>query len=123
MLPDRTLISGDIVQNKTPPRIFGEGGTSATWLSIVDQLAALDVAHVVPDHGDPGDGTLIMQERALLYELRSRALALKAKGAAPDAAAREIGVALRAEHADWVDQAWFDKDIVDFVRRIYGESA
>src|SRR3984885_1101172 len=30
--PDRTLVSGDVVQNKTMPNIFGDGGTPATWL-------------------------------------------------------------------------------------------
>ena len=28
--PDRTLVSGDVVQNKTMPNIFGDGGTPAT---------------------------------------------------------------------------------------------
>ena len=28
--PDRTLISGDVVQNKTMPNIFGDGGTPAS---------------------------------------------------------------------------------------------
>ncbi|MDE3196782.1 MAG: MBL fold metallo-hydrolase, partial [Acidobacteriota bacterium] len=30
--PDRTLISGDVVQNKTAPSIFGDGGTPSSWL-------------------------------------------------------------------------------------------
>ena len=29
--PDRTLISGDVVQNQTMPNIFGDGGTPASW--------------------------------------------------------------------------------------------
>ena len=32
--PDRTLISGDVVQNKTMPNIFGDGGTPASWLAV-----------------------------------------------------------------------------------------
>ncbi len=35
--PDRTLVSGDVVQNKTMPNIFGDGGTPATWLAVLDK--------------------------------------------------------------------------------------
>ena len=48
--PDQTLISGDVVQNKVIPRIFGDGGTPATWLEVLDKVAALNVARVLPDH-------------------------------------------------------------------------
>lgn len=30
--PDRTLISGDVVQNKVVPSIFRDGGTPSSWL-------------------------------------------------------------------------------------------
>ena len=33
--PDRTLISGDVVQNKVVPNIYGDGGTPAIPLAIV----------------------------------------------------------------------------------------
>src|ERR1700735_4226050 len=37
--PDRTLVSGDVVQNKTMPGIYGDGGTPATWLAVLEQVA------------------------------------------------------------------------------------
>ena len=46
--PDRTLISGDVVQNKTLPNIYGDGGTPASWLAVLDKIAALNAAHVLP---------------------------------------------------------------------------
>ena len=61
--PDRTLISGDVVQNKTMPNIFGDGGTPATWLAVLDKVDALNAAHVLPDHSAPGDGSLVGEER------------------------------------------------------------
>ena len=57
--PDRTLVSGDVVQNKTMPNIFGDGGTPATWLAVLDKVDALNAAHVLPDHSAPGDGSLV----------------------------------------------------------------
>src|ERR1035438_9807884 len=56
--PDRTLISGDVVQNKTMPNISDSGGTPSTWLAVLDKIAALNAAHVLPDHSAPGDGSL-----------------------------------------------------------------
>jgi glyoxylase-like metal-dependent hydrolase (beta-lactamase superfamily II) len=50
--PDRTLISGDVVQNKTMPNIFGDGGTPASWLAVLEKVAALNAAHVLPDSKD-----------------------------------------------------------------------
>src|SRR6185437_8892297 len=38
--PDRTLVSGDVVQNKTMPNIYGAGGTPATWLAVLDKVEA-----------------------------------------------------------------------------------
>jgi glyoxylase-like metal-dependent hydrolase (beta-lactamase superfamily II) len=51
--PDRTLVSGDVVQNKTMPNIYGDGGTPATWLAVLDKVAALGAEHVLPDHSAP----------------------------------------------------------------------
>ena len=51
--PDRTLVSGDVVQNKVVPNIFREGGTPASWLAVLDKVAALNALHVLPDHSAP----------------------------------------------------------------------
>jgi len=37
--PDQTLISGDVVQNKVVPNIFGDGGTPTSWIAVLDQVA------------------------------------------------------------------------------------
>ena len=39
--PDRTLISGDVVQNKWCPPHRGDGGTPASWIAVVDKVATL----------------------------------------------------------------------------------
>jgi glyoxylase-like metal-dependent hydrolase (beta-lactamase superfamily II) len=82
--PDRTLISGDVVQNKTMPNIFGDGGTPASWLAVLDKVAALNATHVLPDHSAAGDGSLVAPELNLISEIRTRALALKRQSISPD---------------------------------------
>ena len=69
-----------MVQNKTMPNIFGDGGTPATWLAVLDKVAALNAAHVLPDHSAPGDGSLVAAERDLISEIRTRALSAEGAG-------------------------------------------
>ena len=78
--PDRTLISGDVVQNETMPNIFGDGGTPASWLAVLDKVEALHADHVLPDHSKQGDGSMVLAERTLISTIRRRALALKTQG-------------------------------------------
>ena len=66
VLPDRTLVSGDVVQNKVVPGIFGDGGTPASWLAVLDKVQALNALHVLPDHSAPGDGSMVMAEKQFI---------------------------------------------------------
>jgi glyoxylase-like metal-dependent hydrolase (beta-lactamase superfamily II) len=63
---DRTLISGDIAIHDEPPRVTVEGVSPKDWIPLLDRLAALQPLHVVPDHGEPGDLSLITAQRELL---------------------------------------------------------
>src|SRR5580698_161039 len=96
--PDRTLISGDVVQNKTMPNIFGDGGTPASWLAVLDKVATLHAAHVLPDHSDPGDGSLVAGERELIAGIRTQALALKRQGVSADDAGKQVSAGLKTLH-------------------------
>src|ERR1700733_9992735 len=64
--PDRTLVSGDLVQNKVVPGIANDGGTPSSWIAVLDKLPQLNVRHVLPDHNLPGAGSLITMERNIL---------------------------------------------------------
>jgi len=114
--PDRTLISGDVVQNNTIPNIFGDGGTPATWLAVLDRVAALNAEHVLPDHSAPGDGSMVASERALISEIRARSLALKTQGVSADEAGKQISAALKIEHPDWPNT-----NAAGFVKSVYAE--
>jgi glyoxylase-like metal-dependent hydrolase (beta-lactamase superfamily II) len=115
--PDRTLISGDVVQNKTMPMIFGDGGTPATWLAVLDKVAALNAATILPDHSAPGDGSLVAGERDLISEIRTRSLALKRQGMPAEGAGKEVSAGLKAEHPDWPNT-----NAAGFVKSVYADS-
>jgi len=114
--PDRTLISGDVVQNKTTPNIFGDGGTPGSWLAVLDKVAALNALHVLPDHSAPGDGSLVAQEKAFIGDLRTRALALKKQGVTADDAGKQLSTELKAKYSDWPSM-----NVAGFVKSVYAE--
>lgn len=116
VLPDRTLISGDVVQNKVVPNIFGDGGTPSSWIAVLDEVAKLGAEHVLPTHSPPGDGSLVAQEKAFLVDLRDRGRDLKAKGVAVEEAGRRLTDEFRKRYPDWPI-----KDVTAFVRSIYAE--
>ena len=112
--PDHTLISGDVVQNKTMPNIFGADGTPTEWLATLDKVAMLNVAHVLPEHSAPGDGSLVAAERELIVAIRTEALALKRQGVPVDAAGKEISATFKKQHPDWPDT-----NVSTFVKSVY----
>jgi glyoxylase-like metal-dependent hydrolase (beta-lactamase superfamily II) len=114
--PDGTLVSGDVVQNKVVPNIFGDGGTPASWIAVLDKIAALPVRHVLPDHSAPGDGSLVKQERAFIDDLRTRARALKQQGVSVDDAGKQLSTEFKTKYADWPTM-----NVAGFVRSIYAE--
>jgi len=114
--PDKTLISGDVVQNKVVPNIFGAGGTPASWIAVLDQVARLGALHVLPDHSAIGDGHMVEQERAFIVDLRTRALELKQKGVTADDAGKQLTADFKAKYADWPIN-----NVTGFVRSVYAE--
>jgi glyoxylase-like metal-dependent hydrolase (beta-lactamase superfamily II) len=114
--PDRTLISGDVVQNKTVPNIFGDGGTPASWLAVLDKVAALNAAHILPDHSAPGDGSLVAAEIELISGIRTRALTLKRQGVSSEDAGKQVSAELKTQHPDWPNT-----NAAGFVKSVYAE--
>ena len=116
--PDQTLVSGDVVQNKIVPGIFRDGGTPASWLAVLDQIAKLDVRHVLPDHSPIGDGSLVTAERTFINDVHTRALALKRQGVKSEDAAKQVVAEMKMKYPDWPN---LDR-LSDFVKRGYTES-
>jgi glyoxylase-like metal-dependent hydrolase (beta-lactamase superfamily II) len=114
--PDKTLVSGDVVQNKVVPRIFGEGGTPSSWIAVLDQTQWLGALHVLPDHSAIGDGSLVAQEKAFVSDLQARALDLKRRGIQADAAGQTLTMEFKSKYPDWPINS-----VSDFVQSIYAE--
>jgi glyoxylase-like metal-dependent hydrolase (beta-lactamase superfamily II) len=114
--PDKTLISGDVVQNKVVPNIFREGGTPSSWITVLDQVAKLGALHVLPDHSAVGDGSLVAQEKSFIVDLRTRALALKQQGVSADEAGKLLTTEFKTKYADWPIN-----NLTNFVKSIYAE--
>ncbi len=121
--PDRTLITGDIVQNKVVPSVASSGGSFASWLTVLDKLVPLQPRVVVPTHSKVGDASLITAEAAFIRDMQSRAAALKRTGiSAADAAARLTEV-FKTNYPDWAANTdWPNlNSMAGFVNRLYTE--
>jgi glyoxylase-like metal-dependent hydrolase (beta-lactamase superfamily II) len=114
--PDRTLISGDVVQNKAMPNIPDTGSSPSTWLAVLEKVAAMKPVHVLPDHTPPGDGSMVAAERAMILELRTRALELKRRGVSAEDAGKQVSEDLKKAHPDWPNT-----NAAAFVRSVYLE--
>jgi glyoxylase-like metal-dependent hydrolase (beta-lactamase superfamily II) len=114
--PDRTLVSGDVVQNKIVPNIAGDGGTPSSWLAVLDKIAALNPLLVLPDHSAPGDGSMVAAEKKFIADLRISALELKKKGVTADDAGKQLAVEFKAKYPDWPSM-----NVTGFVRSVYAE--
>ena len=114
--PDGTLVSGDVVQNKVVPNIFGDGGTPSSWIAVLDKILTLHVRYVLPDHSAPGDGSLVAAERNFIDDLRTRVLALKQQGVSADDAGKQLSTEFKTKYSDWPNM-----NVAGFVRSIYAE--
>jgi glyoxylase-like metal-dependent hydrolase (beta-lactamase superfamily II) len=116
--PDRTLISGDVVQNKVVPYIPAGGGTPSSWIEVLRQLQSKRVAHVIPDHSAPGGGTLIELDLKFMTELQLRTLELKSSGVSAEAAGEQLTTEFKQRYTDWPITS-----VAGFVNSIYSEQS
>ncbi|HEX8027311.1 MAG TPA: MBL fold metallo-hydrolase [Vicinamibacterales bacterium] len=86
---DRVLFTGDVVMSQ---RFLAAQNNSSlmTWLSVLDELAALKPVHVVPSHGKLGDAGMIARDRAFILAVQSRVAALKKEGKSMDEAVAAV---------------------------------
>src|SRR5215470_8560098 len=78
LVDDRVLFAGDLLETRMfpiapyfPPHDTDVDGSR--WITVLDQLTALDPAIVVPGHGEVTDRTLIRDVRDYLDHVRSEA--------------------------------------------------
>jgi glyoxylase-like metal-dependent hydrolase (beta-lactamase superfamily II) len=114
--PDKTLISGDVVQNKVVPGISNDGGTPSSWIAVLEQAEKLGALHVLPDHSAMGDGSLVVSEKTFITAVRMRALDLKRDGVNAEDAGKRLTAEFKAKYPDWPIN-----NLTNFVKSIYAE--
>jgi len=97
---DRVLFTGDVVMSQ---RVLAAQNTSSitTWLSTLDELAALRPATVVPSHGSIGDATLVSRDRAFLQMVQERVGELKRAGKSSDEAVAAVVADIAPKYPEW----------------------
>jgi glyoxylase-like metal-dependent hydrolase (beta-lactamase superfamily II) len=100
--PDKVLISGDVAQNKFTILPIGTQSTIKSWLAVLDRIADLKPALILPDHSPPGDSAMIAEQRAYMIDLLERAKAIKGEGKSAEDAARLIGAEFAAKYPGWL---------------------
>jgi glyoxylase-like metal-dependent hydrolase (beta-lactamase superfamily II) len=108
---ERILFTGDLVESRIfpiypyfpPDDADVDGGL---WIDVLAWLEALDPAHVVPGHGEVGDGSLIAAAREYHVLIRDETFAHADAGADPDDAVATIEPAVRNRYPDWDQPEW-----------------
>ena len=97
---DRVLFTGDVVMSQ---RFLAAQNTSsiATWLSTLDELAALNPVKVVPSHGSIGDATLITRDHAFVQSVQARVGELKRAGKSSDEAVAAVVAEIAPKYPEW----------------------
>lgn len=97
---DRVLFTGDVVMSQ---RFLVAQNTSSlkTWLSVLDELAALKPLHVVPSHGKLGDVTLVARDRAFIQAVQTRVAVLKREGKSIDDAVTAVVAEIAPQYPEF----------------------
>jgi len=121
--PDRTLITGDIVQNKVVPAVSSSGGSFVSWLTVLDKLVPLQPRVVVPTHSKVGDASLITAESAFIRDMQGRAAALKRASVSAAEAVTRLTELFKTNYAEWAANTdWPNVNAMGgLVNRLYAE--
>jgi glyoxylase-like metal-dependent hydrolase (beta-lactamase superfamily II) len=116
--PDSTLISGDVVQNKTVPNLPDDNASMKGWVEILTKLRPMTWQHILPDHSAPGDGSLVDQDYQFFSQLQARALELKHQGKSADDAGQALLAEFKMKFPDWQGL----NAIPNVVKHVYAEN-
>lgn len=111
LIDGRVLFGGDLFETRIfpitpyfPPYDVDVDGPR--WITVLDQLAALEAEIVVPGHGEVADTSLIRDVRDYLAYVRDEVERLRTSGASADEAAATIEKAARGRWSTWERPEW-----------------
>ena len=114
----RLLFAGGLTPNRFFP-IFPDPDSSLSgWLASLEELEQLEIALLVPGHGEVTDEALIDTVKTYLTQVRDAALQLKADGVSLSDAQAQLSSQIEAQHADWDEPNW----IAAAVENVYSEA-
>jgi glyoxylase-like metal-dependent hydrolase (beta-lactamase superfamily II) len=102
---DGVLFAGDILMNRRFLAFGAPRSSVRSWIAVIEKAAPLKPTHIVPSHGDLGDGTLIASNLAYLRALQSRVAELKREGKTLQEAADAVSTEFRTTYAGWTGNA------------------
>ena len=102
---DGVLFAGDILMNRRFLAFGAPRSSVRSWIAVIEKAAPLKPTHIVPSHGELGDGTLIDSNLAYLKTLQTRVAALKREGKTLQEASDAITTEFRITYAGWTGNA------------------
>lgn len=119
LVDGRVLFGGDLFETRIfpitpyfPPYDVDVDG--ARWITVLDQLVAVEAEVVVPGHGEVADTSLIRDVRDYLAYVRDEVERLRASGASADEAAATVEKAARARWSTWERPEWIGLAVRSF---------
>ncbi|PZG37445.1 MBL fold metallo-hydrolase [Spongiactinospora gelatinilytica] len=111
LIDDRVLFGGDLFETRIFPIVpyfppFDVDVDGVRWMSVLDELVALDAEIVVPGHGEVADTKLIRDVRDYLGHVHEEVARLRAAGASADETAAALDTDARARWATWERPEW-----------------
>ena len=100
--PDNVMISGDIVQNKFVILPIGTRTTIKGWIGVLDRVAELKPALILPDHSPPGDSSMFAEQRAFMVDLLEQAQAAKKQGKSVEDTVTTLSEEFKKKYAGWL---------------------
>jgi glyoxylase-like metal-dependent hydrolase (beta-lactamase superfamily II) len=97
VVEDSLLFGGDVAMHETF-LLAGPDTSMKAWMAAFDLVEKIRPSTIVPSHGKVGDVSLIAKNRALMLEIQTRALALKAQGRSIDDVAATVQKEMQAKY-------------------------
>jgi glyoxylase-like metal-dependent hydrolase (beta-lactamase superfamily II) len=98
---DRVLFAGDIMMNRRYLAFGVPRSSVQKWIAVIEKTEPLKPTHIVPSHGELGDGSLIDSNLAYLRALQTRVAQLKREGKTAQEAADTVTMEFRATFPGW----------------------
>ncbi len=110
----KILFCGDLVVNRFFPIMPDPDSSGSHWIVVLDRLAKLSPAIVVPGHGAVGDARLIAAMKEYLVFVRGRVRELHGQGKSLAEIESVLGPEVRSRYKDWDNPEWIKPAVDNF---------